>query len=52
MSKIESNVLVDLRNKASIAGKGRLAETIVKIDDGIARRSDKTVKLNIPIITM
>jgi hypothetical protein len=50
MSK-NKNVLVDLRNKAGVAGKGLLAETIVKIDDDIARRNDKAIKFNIPTIT-
>ncbi len=50
MSK-NKNVLVDPINKVSIAGKEPLAETIVKMDDGIARRSDKAIKLNIPTIT-
>jgi hypothetical protein len=51
MSKIENNVLVDLRNKAGIAGKGLLAETIIETGDNIARRSDNAVKFNIPTIT-
>jgi hypothetical protein len=50
MSKIENNVLVDLRNKAGIAGKG-LADAIIEKGDDIARRSDNTVKFNIPTIT-
>ncbi len=49
MSKIENNVLVDLR--VGIAGKKQLAETIIKLDDDIASKSDKAVKLNIPTIT-
>ncbi len=49
MSKI-NNVLVDLRNKAGIAGKG-LADTIIEKGDDIARRSDNAIKLNIPTIT-
>nr|WAI00011.1 MAG: hypothetical protein OI720_00265 [Candidatus Methanoperedens sp.] len=51
MSKIENNVLVDLRNKVCIAGKKQLAETIIKQDDDIACKSDKAVKFNIPTIT-
>ena len=49
MSKIENNVLVDLR--VGIAGKKQLAETIIKLDDDIASKSDKAVKFNIPTIT-
>jgi hypothetical protein len=49
MSKIENNVLVDLRVR--IAGKKQLAETIIKLDDDIASKSDKAVKFNIPTIT-
>jgi hypothetical protein len=49
MSKIENNVLVDLM--VGIAGKKQLAETIIKLDDDIARKSGKAVKLNIPTIT-
>jgi hypothetical protein len=48
MSKV-NNVLVDLM--VGIAGKKQLAETIIKLDDDIARKSGKAVKLNIPTIT-
>ncbi len=51
MSKIENNVLVDLRNKASIAGKGLPAEIIIETGDNITRRSDNAIKFNIPTIT-
>jgi hypothetical protein len=50
MSK-NKNVLVDPLNRVSIAGQNRLAETIFKLDDDIARRSNKAVKFNIPTIT-
>ncbi len=50
MSK-EKNVLIDLRNKASIAGKGLLAKTIIETGDDIARKSGNAVKFNIPTIT-
>jgi hypothetical protein len=49
MSKV-NNVLVDLR-KVGKAGKKQLAETIIKLDDDIASKSDKAVKFNIPTIT-
>ncbi len=51
MSKIENNVLVDLRNKVGIAGKGLLAKTIIETGDYIAMRSDSAIKFNIPTIT-
>jgi hypothetical protein len=51
MSKIENNVLVDLRNKVGIAGKGLLAKTIIETGDDIAMRSDSAIKFNIPTIT-
>ncbi len=44
MSKIENNVLVDLGNKVGIAGKRILAETIIEVDDGIAKRYGKAVQ--------
>jgi hypothetical protein len=47
MSK-NKNVLVDLRNKAGITGKGLLAETVIETGDNIARKSDNAVKFNIP----
>ena len=50
MSK-NKNVLVDPLNRVGIAGKKQLAETIIKLDDDIARKSGKAVKLNIPTIT-
>ncbi len=51
MSK-NKNVLVDPLNRVGIAGKNQLAEAIIKLDEGIARRSDKAVKLKTPAITM
>ena len=50
MSKIENNVLVDLRNKVGIAGKKQLADSVIEKDDNISRKSDKAVKFNIPTI--
>ncbi len=52
MSKV-NNVLVDLRDKVSIAGKRIFAEAIIEMDDGIAKRYGKAVQfmsVELPVV--